>query len=217
MSSPSVDRRICFIGDSYVAGTGDSTALGWVGRLAASAVRAGVPFTTYNLGIRGQTGPQIAGRVTAEVPSRLSVAEDPRLVVSFGANDTVEIDGQSRATMIESIAALEHIRASTPAPILVVGPPWVGDGQQNRRLAALDGALRDSASRLRVPYVGLFVPTSMSPLWRRQIARSDGYHPDSAGYDLLAHVIEPPFLRWLGVSPVETPRRSKSSGGVHTR
>ena len=28
------DLRVCFVGDSYVAGVGDTAGLGWVGRLA---------------------------------------------------------------------------------------------------------------------------------------------------------------------------------------
>lgn len=46
------DIRICFIGDSFVNGTGDETALGWTGRLCAAAHARGFPVTYYNLGIR---------------------------------------------------------------------------------------------------------------------------------------------------------------------
>ena len=35
------DLRICFVGDSFVAGTGDETALGWVGRVTATAWHRG--------------------------------------------------------------------------------------------------------------------------------------------------------------------------------
>ena len=34
--------RICFFGDSFVNGTGDDDALGWVGRLCAAERRAGL-------------------------------------------------------------------------------------------------------------------------------------------------------------------------------
>ena len=30
------DLRICFVGDSFVNGTGDETKLGWTGRLCAA-------------------------------------------------------------------------------------------------------------------------------------------------------------------------------------
>jgi hypothetical protein len=44
-----LDRRICFIGDSYVAGARDPEMLGWAGRVAAAAVADGMPMTFYNL------------------------------------------------------------------------------------------------------------------------------------------------------------------------
>ncbi|WP_062385379.1 GDSL-type esterase/lipase family protein [Demequina iriomotensis] len=191
------DQRVCFVGDSYVAGVGDPTALGWVGRVAAAAVSAGLPTTSYNLGVRGQTGPEIAARILTEVPPRLDAAGDPRLVVSFGANDTVEVDGRRRTTLADSVAALERIRGSISVPLLVVGPPAVGDLLQNQRLAQLDAALHGAAIRRGVPYVGLFARTSDSQLWRHEVVGSDGYHPGADGYDLLARIVAPDILRWL--------------------
>jgi len=191
------DMRICFIGDSYVVGAGDPTMLGWAGRVAAAVASAGLPLTYYNLGVRGHTGPDIAARVRAEVQPRLDPADDPRLVVSFGANDTVEVDGKRRATLADSLAALECIRTSIDAPVLVVGPPAVDDDAQNRRLAELDAALHESADHAGVPYVDLLTSTSSSQLWRREIASSDGYHPGAQGYEHLARIITPEVLRWL--------------------
>lgn len=192
-----LDTRICFLGDSFVAGVGDPTAHGWVGRIVAAAFATGLPFTAYNLGIRGQTGPQIAARAAAEVPPRLHTAAKPRIVVSFGANDTAERGGNRRSTVVESVAALEHIRATTSIPLLMVGPPAVADHQHNRRLVGVDAALRDSSLRLEVPYVSTFAATSVSAAWRGEISAGDGFHPGASGYDTLARIIEPHMLRWL--------------------
>jgi acyl-CoA thioesterase-1 len=171
--------------------------LGWAGRVAAAADAAGMPLTYYNLGIRGQTGPEIAARVSTEVPPRLASVDDPRLLVSFGANDTVAIDGIPRVTLNESVAALEHIGSATGVPLFVVGPPAVENEKQNRRLAELDAALQESAGYRGGPYVSLFTPTRVSPLWRREISATDGYHPGADGYDLLARITTPHILDWL--------------------
>ena len=51
------DLRICFVGDSFVNGTGDETKLGWTGRVCA-ALEVNNPdleITFYNLGIRRDT------------------------------------------------------------------------------------------------------------------------------------------------------------------
>lgn len=63
------DVRACFVGDSYVAGTGDPAALGWVGRVAAAAIASGVRLSAYNLGIRGDTASMVAtGSPQSRVP-----------------------------------------------------------------------------------------------------------------------------------------------------
>ncbi len=63
--------RICFIGDSFVNGTGDDEALGWTGRIVATARAEGRDVTHYNLGIRRDTSADIAERWRAEVERRL--------------------------------------------------------------------------------------------------------------------------------------------------
>lgn len=57
-----VPVQLCFVGDSFVAGIGDETALGWTGRLTARQAATGNPVTAYNLGIRGNTSADIAAR-----------------------------------------------------------------------------------------------------------------------------------------------------------
>ena len=82
------DIRVCFLGDSFTLGTGDDLGLGWPGRVLAAERARGVNMTAYNLGIRGQTGAQIAERAASEVSVRISEQGDRRgVVISFGAND----------------------------------------------------------------------------------------------------------------------------------
>jgi lysophospholipase L1-like esterase len=56
------DIRICFVGDSFVNGTGDPDCLGWTGRLCASRSRQGRSITYYNLGVRRETSADICDR-----------------------------------------------------------------------------------------------------------------------------------------------------------
>jgi len=69
------DRRILFFGDSFVAGVGDPTGLGWAGRVAAASHDASRPITAYNLGVRGDTSADVALRFEAEMLARTRNAD----------------------------------------------------------------------------------------------------------------------------------------------
>src|ERR1700760_4228544 len=96
------DIRVCFLGDSFTLGTGDAAGLGWAGRVLAAERGRGIDLTAYNLGIRGQTGFEIADRAAREVTARIAERGDRRgVVVSFGTND-IRLD----RTIEESAEAL---------------------------------------------------------------------------------------------------------------
>uniref|UniRef100_UPI00261265B2 GDSL-type esterase/lipase family protein n=1 Tax=uncultured Kocuria sp. TaxID=259305 RepID=UPI00261265B2 len=75
--------------------------------------------------------------------------------------------------------------------------PAVGEDEQNDRIKATNTAMREEAERLIVPFVDCFEATSTNALWRRQVSAGDGYHPDAAGYELLAQTVTTPVLDWL--------------------
>ena len=130
---PSSDIRICFFGDSFIAGTGDPTYLGWVGRVCASA---NSPLTCYNLGIRGNTSMQIEDRWQAESDIRFRYPCDARLVFSFGVNDARVENGKALVSLEESVACAKRvlIAAKTLHPVLMIGPPPVADSVMNSRI-----------------------------------------------------------------------------------
>lgn len=198
MSAVRRDVRVCFAGDSLVAGVGDETALGWVGRVAAAGIASGLDLTTYNLGVRGATSVQVARRLAIEARPRLTAGDDPRIVLSFGVNDTVVEHGAQREPTARTLAALRTMRErSAPVPLLLVGPPAVDDDEQNERIRLLDAALAHEAAELGIPFVPAFAPTAASVAWRHPMHRGDGFHPDAAGYALLAAAVTPPILAWL--------------------
>jgi lysophospholipase L1-like esterase len=195
MLSSARDVRVCFAGDSLVAGTGDETALGWVGRVTAAGIAAGLDLTSYNLGVRGATSVQVVRRLAIEARPRLTVAEDPRIVLSFGVNDTLPAVQLSTAETLGALRDAQHRMA--PTRLLMVGPPAVDDDEQNLRIHALDVALAREAELLAIPFVSVFAATAASAAWRRPVHEGDGFHPDAAGYALVAEVVTPPILAWL--------------------
>ncbi|WP_298591436.1 GDSL-type esterase/lipase family protein [uncultured Kocuria sp.] len=122
--SPDRDIRVCFVGDSFVAGIGDSTGLGWVGRVTAAGLARGLRLTTYNLGVRRETSVQIGQRLVAETTPRLAAAEDPRIVISCGVNDTMHEQEIPRVPLSETVRALRNMHeVISPTRLLLIGPP----------------------------------------------------------------------------------------------
>lgn len=188
------DIRICFIGDSFVNGTGDPEFLGWTGRLCQHAARAGVELTGYNLGVRRDTSRDISRRWLAECQRRLPTACDGRVVFSFGVNDTT-LDGAE--TRVDEHETLSHAQAMLEAAVgrwatLMVGPPPVADATQNERIARLDESLSQTANGCQVPYLSIYGELLNAPVWQEEIKTNDGSHPRAGGYDLLATLVK----RW---------------------
>ncbi|WP_329459778.1 GDSL-type esterase/lipase family protein [Streptomyces sp. NBC_01497] len=194
------DLRVCFVGDSFVAGVGDPRFLGWAGRLAVRALADGRPLTGYNLGVRHETSRDIVARWENECGPRLLGGTDLRVVLSFGVNDTTHEGGRPRVAPDVSSANLSRMLARAADrdwPVLVVAPPPVDDGEQNSRTALLDERFARICLDASVPYVPVHQPLRDSAVWTREVRTGDGAHPAAGGYDEIAALIEPHWRNWL--------------------
>lgn len=194
------DHRICFVGDSFVQGTGDALSLGWPGRLAQQAIVDGFNLTHYNLGIRRDTSRDIAARWQQECTARLPAIFEQGVVFAFGVNDTALIDGQLRVTEQESIANFDIIAktASRRFPVLLIGPPPVPNAEQNRRVQNLDRQFSQIAATLQIPYLSVFDALLADPHWLTEATANDGIHPGQRGYDKLAALVQAWPQWWFG-------------------
>ena len=198
--------RICFIGDSYVTGTGDETCQGWAGRLCAMERQHGRDVTLYNLGVRGQTSRDVARRWRAETEIRLDGRRDGGVVLSFGVNDCTALPGsQPRLTHEQSMAAACDMmtQASRHWPVLVIGPPPTGHEQTDGRIRALSTAQEAACARLGLPFLPVWEVLLASPLWCPEIARGDGAHPAGGGYGELARIVHgwSAWRAWMDAPP----------------
>lgn len=212
------DIRLCFIGDSFVAGVGDDEARGWVGRVVRKALGLGANLTAYNLGVRRDTTVDVAARLRVESPPRLTDGDAAGVVVSTGVNDTTMDDGGTRASTAQSLTALHaalKFCASRGWSVLVVGPPPVVDASQNRRTRQLSTAMEGVCAEAGHRFVSVFAVLAEDPVWRSAVSGGDGAHPSAAGYERLAELIWPQFRDWLaelvglttGANTAESPRR----------
>lgn len=206
------DVRIAFFGDSFTAGQGDETTLGWVGCVVARARQAGWDVTGYNLGIRRETTLDIQRRLRAEATPRLQRGDAHGVVVSAGINDTTLESGRRRVGIEDSLDGLGQLVDDTDAahwPLLLIGPALIGDIEQNGRIRALSEAMADTCRRRGVPYLDLAAALRDDARWPSVVASIDGTHPPAAGYQLLSERIWPTFETWLRESVVmataETP------------
>lgn len=197
------ERRVLFFGDSFVAGAGDPTALGWVGRVSAAAHAAGLPLTPYNLGVRGQTSVEVAHRWQSEAWPRLFAEASMYVVLSVSANDVIEsgIPGEPRVSPARSVGALAGMLDEAQAlelPAFVVGPPPVSELAPDQRLLDLTERFARLCAARDVPFVPVAGTLTGHALWREEVAAGDGAHPAAEGYAALAElVLAGGFLDWL--------------------
>jgi acyl-CoA thioesterase-1 len=207
--------RICFVGDSITAGTGDDEFLGWPGRLCAAERRRGHDISLYNLGIRGDTSAMVASRWREECEARLPAIHPAALVFAFGINDTArEADGTLRVEQERSVEIARGILAEAKAwkPTLMIGPTPVlresltltlNPGQprelRDARIAATSKAYEDVCRALGVPYLDLFEPLSSDARFAKAMAAGDGIHPTADGYAAMAALVErwPAWRKWF--------------------
>lgn len=192
MDSMSQDIRICFVGDSFVNGTGDRTYLGWTGRLCMGLAAQGLAVTHYNLGVRRDTSIDIWKRWEQETSVRLPVGCDNRVVFSFSTNDTTWEDGQQRVYPIDSLRHCRRIltTANQQYPVLMISPPPIADPKQNTLTKKLCEDFGLTCWELKIPYLDIFTPLSQSKSWHEAVMVGDGSHPGAEGYAEIADLIQ---------------------------
>ncbi|MDZ8223653.1 MULTISPECIES: GDSL-type esterase/lipase family protein [unclassified Nostoc] len=196
--------RICFVGDSFVNGTGDQECLGWTGRVCANANKKGYDITYYNLGIRRDTSTDISKRWLQEVSLRLPKEYDGRVVFSFGLNDTTLENGKTRVDLTDSIKNACEIlsKAQKLYPVLMVGPaPYAEqkDSQRTNRNTDLSKQFALICNKLNIPYLDVLTILEKSNIWINEARANDGVHPRAGGYTEFAQIVEnwDAWLNWF--------------------
>ena len=193
-----LDFRVCFLGDSFTLGTGDDTGLGWVGHVLPIERGRGVNLTAYNLGIRGQTGAQIAERAAGEVSARISERGDRQgVVICFGANDLYL--GRPQSESIQALhGMLQWIRGDGFAAFVLAAPPLAEAALQPEQ-NALNQALSQVSADFAAPFLDLPAAVDDWSAWHAEAIVGDGVHPGAEGYRRVAAAFTAwsPWRDWL--------------------
>lgn len=195
---PEPNRVVYFFGDSFVAGFGDPSGLGWVGR-AQQLAPAALRFAAVNRGVPGATCMDVA-RTWHDAAERLmaeGATDDAGAMFSFGTNDVIA--GLPPVQTSDTLGECLALAGSIGMPAFVVGPPPIGDmPEAERRLGALSGDLALVCAMHGVAYVEVHDELVGDRDWQSEIAAGDGSHPREAGYARLAElVVEGGFFAWL--------------------
>ncbi len=176
--------KIGFFGDDFVAGTGDPTGKGWVGRLCEAA---GVDYE--NFGEAGDTSEDIRDRWQAEAEGH----GFDRLVFMVGTNDALL--NEHRRVTINEVNRLKNAKAimmaaRAMAPTLFVSAlPVVGDAPASGRIGDMARQMGMIARINRVSYVDICADVAASDLWREEALANGGTHPLEGGYQMVADLI----------------------------
>ncbi len=184
--------RVAVLGDSFVTGVGDPEGRGWVGRLTASTLAAGVEATLYPLGIRGETTTALTDRWRREVRPRLPRSVDGRVVLAAGYNDP---DPARAAAAV--LTAARGVRGRRLG-VLVLGPPPSPEAGRLADLTALDDALARGCAHHGLPHATVLAPLVADGRWCAEAAAGDGAHPGAGGYAAYADAVwAAGWLDWL--------------------
>ncbi len=173
------DRRWVALGDSMTQGIGASEpAQGWVSQLAR---RLPVPIDVINL---SQSGARIDDLLDQQLAAWRSLPSAPAgkfITVLIGSNDVMS--PQRRRTLPRTFAEL---LAALPSGAIVANVPSPAGPARE--------ANRHLAEAARVGRVHAVPTDTLGPsAWRGRLAE-DHFHPNDAGYGLIADIFEP-FVR----------------------
>lgn len=192
------DLRICFLGDSLTFGQGDESGLGWPGRVVLDAQTGGATLTGYNLGVRGDTGAQIATRAPAEVRGRFRSGDAKAVAIFFGANDI----GQDLplSGSVEALASLLVWAEAQRLTAFVLSPPLYADPLSDALAAGMTAAFAKLCADRGVAYLDLRGAGVDWALWWAQAGAGDGIHPGGDAYASLAKVFSEwsAWRAWIG-------------------
>jgi lysophospholipase L1-like esterase len=207
--------HLLLLGDSHLAGVGDPTRLGWIGRVLATCRRRGRGFSTRSLVAADATSLELVSRWTY-APRPLKAETDARAVISYGVADAAAGGLPSREPDRRSIKHLGVLLDEMTAAglgVYVVGPAPVSETEHRRRIGDLSAAFGPVCEERQVPYASVFEPLLDSLDWIGGLERGDGAHPGAAGYEALAELlVEVGLVDWLcgPVAPQGLPHRRGS-------
>lgn len=209
--------KLFLFGDSITAGS-SCTQGGWASRLVgdvismnaqAEDIQSDFWCMPYNLGVIGNTIPDVLDRLKSEIEVRLDEGDVAQIVFAIGANDSVWLTQENRPRFTDAEfqnnldrlisdarAITPHISfiGLTPADDIRVNPcPWAPQfGYTSERCAHFDSIIGQTCLRAGLPYLPVFQALRALPDYTCLL--QDGVHPTTKGHAFLHGLISPFIL-----------------------
>ncbi len=205
--SSSPPSRILHLGDSYTAGEGVPTELGWPAQLAAALAERGVPLERpLVIATTGWTAAELSAGIDRAAP-RVPV---DLVTLQIGVNDQYR-GGTAEAFRPVFVALLERAIGSTgadPRRVIVVSIPDWGvtpfavergrdRGQVAAEIDAFNAVCREETLHRGARFVDV-TPISREAADNRGLLAGDGLHPSGTMYARWVELILPHALEGLG-------------------
>jgi lysophospholipase L1-like esterase len=206
--------KLFFIGDSITAGAWDSRG-GWANRLIGRLMQETMDAQfkpnsfycmSYNLGVSGNTVPDLLDRIGNEVGVRVrSFRRDQmQLVYSIGVNDSVFFLSENKPRFTdrefeENVSRLIDASAEFAPNVSFLGLlpvdddllnpiPWSpGEAYVNQHVQRFEAIIASVCQRHSIPFFPLFDRWMKMPDYKTCLI--DGVHPNEAGHALMADQI----------------------------
>lgn len=189
--------KIAIWGDSITYGTGDSEALGWVGRLRKRLTDE--VCRVHNRGIGGDTSTGVLRRLEVEVDS----LEPEISMIAIGTNDSKFPDkGKENKVSFNlfetNLKEIIQIMKSKSQTVIVVGltqmsesPTEYTDIFTNESLKRYDNAIKEIAQDMDVEYIDMW------EILDTESDIADGLHPNDGGYEKMFRSILPVVQKYI--------------------
>lgn len=207
--------KIFFFGDSITAGSWDPKG-GWANRLSGQIMErthtscnksGGFYCRPYNMGVSGDTAPDIVRRFENEVTARIYNDEKGdaiQFIFAVGVNDSVySLDGQMQCygdeEFLDDIQRIIDMARNLTKNISFIGllpvderlvnpAPWEPEkAYKNDSIKHFDGLIRDICEQEKIPFLPLFEEWLALPDLVDHF--TDGIHPNEKGHARLEKTI----------------------------
>lgn len=208
--------NLFFFGDSITAGAWDEKG-GWVARVIQKVMTQTAHCTTqkndesksfwclpYNLGVSGDTIPDVINRLEREISARARPDENNQILISIGVNDSVYMVEENRPQFIDQefsdnvhslISLMKKITDQyafiglTPVDDALLDPiPWATEkAYRNSLIQNYETIIQNICTKTGTPFLPLFEKWISNDNYTSLLI--DGVHPNSAGHALLAEQV----------------------------